>query len=355
MARLRWRAVVLAAGMLLAGACLPAPTPADPPAFTWLPAATPTHVSSAAPLATATAADPTQTPAAPSATRTARPRPMPTASPTDEPARRVPIIEYHYATFNMSPEVQMRPEWLEGQLRWLADNHFHTLTSSELAAFVRQGGAPARSVALTFDVGWTHFDEYSRLIVPALRRHGLRAIFFVLPSRISETCDGLTTCWPLLLAWQKEGLISIESHSMYHLDYTTLPPESIEQDAAKSKAVIEAHTGRPVLALCYPYDSVSLAAPYLLEKLGYLYAVAGPTRFDRSAHAADASPFGLPRVYPYSGEAIYPAIGGTHGMTFGELILAASAPEYFGPDGPPPTLEVPIDDSLDGLPAPAMP
>ncbi|MEP7357180.1 MAG: polysaccharide deacetylase family protein [Anaerolineales bacterium] len=257
----------------------------------------------------------------------------------------MPIIEYHYATFTFSQQVRMRPEWLEAQLRWLADNHFHTLTSAELAEFVRQGGAPAHSAALTFDVGWTHFDEYSGVIVPALRRYGLHAIFFVLPSRTSETCDGLTTCWPLLLAWQNEGLISIESHSLYHVDYTTLSPQDIERDAAHSKSIIEAHTGQPVRGLCYPFDDVSPAAAYLLEKLGYKYAVAGATRPDRSARAADPAPFALPRYYPYSGDADYPAIHGERGLAFGALMLAASAPERVIDQGPAATLEAPLDES----------
>ena len=55
---------------------------------------------------------------------------------------------------------------LAAGLLGLADNGFHALSSSELAAFIRQGSAPFSSVALTFDVGASHFDEYSQIIIP---------------------------------------------------------------------------------------------------------------------------------------------------------------------------------------------
>jgi peptidoglycan/xylan/chitin deacetylase (PgdA/CDA1 family) len=241
-------------------------------------------------------------------------------------ARRLPILEYHYSTFRMSAGVMMTSEWFDEQLRWLAENGFTTVTSAELAAFVAGDQAlPARSVALTFDVGASHFDDYSAVVIPTLRRHQFRAIFFVMPSQTRDTCDGRLTCWPDLLAWRDEGLISIESHSLFHYDFATLPPETIALDIARSRLAIEAKTGQPVVGLCYPFDSVNPAAFDLLAAAGYRFAVAGATRNDRSAQFGDAQPYSLPRYYPYSGEAFYPIISGTGGRTFAEMMLAATS------------------------------
>jgi peptidoglycan/xylan/chitin deacetylase (PgdA/CDA1 family) len=251
-------------------------------------------------------------------------QPSATQPQADEPAARVPILEYHYSSFEMLPTVMMRPAWFQAQLQWLSQAGFHTLTSEELAGFVaRRQAAPARSVALTFDVGASHFDEYVQDVVPALRRNHLRAIFFVMPSQTREVCDGKTACWPSLLAWRDEGLISIESHSFTHQDYATLSPEMLAYDIARSKAAIEAKTGQPVLGLCYPFDSVTPAAFDLLAKAGYRFAVAGATRHDRSAEWNDPQPYALPRYYPYSGQAMYPLIGGTGGQTFEQMMLGA--------------------------------
>ena len=281
------------------------------------PAATISPSATAAPAATQPLA------AFPAATATATAATPPTPAPL--PASRVPILEYHYNSFEMLPSVMMKPEWFEAQMRWLAAAGFHTLNSAELAGFVAGSQpAPARSVALTFDVGASHFDEYLSDIVPTLRREHLRAIFFVMPSQTRDTCDGQTACWPSLLAWRDEGLISIESHSFLHEDYATLSPEMLAFDIVRSKRAIEARTGQPVLGLCYPFDSVTPAALDLLARAGYRYAVAGATRPDRSAQWGDPQPFALPRYYPYSGESTYPIVGGTHGLTFQEMMLGAS-------------------------------
>jgi len=244
--------------------------------------------------------------------------------PQPAPASRLPILEYHYSTFRMADGVRMQTDWFENQLQWLDDNGYTTVTSQQLADFV-QGKAelPQRSVALTFDVGASKFEDYTNIVVPALRQHGFHGIFFILASRTLDSCaDPAIACWPMVKEWADEGIISVGSHTWTHLDYQTLTPQEIYLDAGHSKALIEEKTGHAVLGLCYPFDSVNPAAYDLLKSLGYQFAVAGFTRADRSALFNDSEPYNLPRYYPYSGN-YYPIIGGTHGQTFGEMLLGA--------------------------------
>lgn len=334
--KINWKRGALAAlSLAVAAACAGpgsgAPTPMTevtatvtaPEATAAPPTPTATLARSATPRVAATV---TVSPPEPSATR--RPAPTPTSLPTRARAQRLPIIEYHYATFFMAADVQMQPAWFEAQLQWLADQGYATLSSAQLADFVAGRWAPpAPAVALTFDVGASHFGEYREVIIPALRRHGFQAIFFVMPSQTRAACEGDFACWPDLLAWRDEGLIALESHTLTHYDFTTLPPERLALDIAGSKRAIEAQTGQPVLGLSYPFDAFAEAAPELLAQAGYAYAVAGAARRDRSAHFADASPFDLPRYYPYSGEAFYPRLGGPDGPTFAELMVAAGEGE----------------------------
>jgi peptidoglycan/xylan/chitin deacetylase (PgdA/CDA1 family) len=287
---------------------------------------TPTSTVTVAP------ASPTATPIVqPTSTMAAAPTSVPitVAEPTDAAplaiTQRVPIIEYHYSTFNMGEGVRMKPEWFEEQMRWLAENGFTTLTDQQLADFVAGTyWPPERSVALTFDVGASKFDDYTEVVIPTLRRYGFHAIFFVLASRTVDECDGENTCWPTLAEWQAEGLISVGSHSWSHIDYATMTPEQIVMDAGRSKKLIEEKLGMPVVGICYPFDSPNPAAFSLLETLGYKFAVGGHTRNDRVAVSGDAEPYNLPRLYPYSGEDFYPVIGGTGGLTFAEMMLAAA-------------------------------
>lgn len=242
------------------------------------------------------------------------------------PATRLPIIEYHYSTFAFAG-VEMRPDWFEQQLQWLAENGFYTLTIEELAAYVEGSFLPPeRSVALTFDVGISHFDDYSEVVLPALRRHGLHGIFFVQAHGVREQCDGKLACWDALAAWHAQGVISIGSHTLYHQDFNTLNAAQIAYELRRSKEIIQEKLGITVVGVCYPYDSVNLAAFAILESLGYHFAVGGWTRSDRSAHFQDPQPYSLPRYYPYSNDRMYPAMGGSGGLSFPELMAAAIAP-----------------------------
>ncbi|MGQ0602760.1 MAG: polysaccharide deacetylase family protein [Anaerolineales bacterium] len=238
-------------------------------------------------------------------------------------ADRVAVIEYHYSTFAMGEEVTMTPEWWQSQMQWLADDGYTTLTSEQFVDFVSGRYQPlAKSVVLRFDVGESKFDDYSTVVIPTLRRHNFHGLFFVLASKVDEECDGVTACWSSLQQWQREGLISVESHTLYHQDYTTLTPEQIYMDAGRSKALIEQHIGQPVRGLCYPFDAVSVTAFDILKDLSYEFAVGGYTRNDRSVNFGDAEPFNLPSYYPYSSAAIYPKLS-SGGRTFEVIVSEA--------------------------------
>lgn len=282
--------------------------------------------ATAAPLATARpTASPTSTAAATStATVTATPPAATSTTPftlTPSFAERVPVIEYHYSTFALTDQTVMHTAWFLKQLDWLKDNGYHTLTDAEFTAYLRgETPVPARSVVLRFDVAQSFFDDYVDVIIPALRERGQHGLFFILASRTSDDCDGVNACWPMLKAWADEGLISPESHSLWHLDYSTLPPEQIVIDAKRSRALIEAKTGHTVHGLCYPFDVVAPAAIDILRDVGYAFAVAGYSRHERGVLFADPDPYALPSIYPYSSDAAYPQLTSHLGYTFESLL-----------------------------------
>ncbi len=298
-------------------------------AATPIPAIAPTSTST--PVARVTPAAPTELPLQPVAaestqTPTTLPAVLPTSTATLMPnpealAERVPVIEYHYTTYASGDQTEMRTEWFLEQLDWLQANGYRTLTGEAFAAYVRgEASVPERSVVLRFDVAQSHFDDYADVIVPALRARGQHGLFFILASRTSDDCDGEHACWPTLKAWADEGVISPESHSLWHVDYATLPPEQIVLDAQRSRALIEAKTGHTVHGLCYPFDSVAPAALGILRDLGYDFAVGGYTRRERGVLFADPDPYALPSVYPYSSDAAYPELTSHPGLTFADLL-----------------------------------
>jgi peptidoglycan/xylan/chitin deacetylase (PgdA/CDA1 family) len=278
------------------------------------------------------APEPTPEPATPSATATLTRTPSPTATPSptptptrtptpQPPAARIPIIEYHHSTYRMSDEIMMTTEWFQEQMRWLADNGYHTLTAMELVRFLDGGAVPAQSAVITFDIGTPQEDNYAQVVIPALRKYHLHAIVFVVTGMIADSCgaDNMV-CWQELLQWSEEGLISVESHGVNHPDYATLSTEAQRWDAQTSKAVIEANIGRPVEGFAYPYDSFNDGAARVVQALGYQFAVAGNTRGDRAVQLSDPDRFHLPRLYPYSNPRIYPMMYGTPDRTFDQLV-----------------------------------
>jgi len=256
--------------------------------------------------------------ASPSATQ------PPTATPTQMVvADRIPIIEYHNPTFVLSDEVMMTPEWFDNQLRWLSENGYLTLDAAQLVDFLDGGAYPQKSVVLSFDIGVDRHSEYAQIVIPTLRKYGLNAIIFLVSNTnlIGDECDlGETFCWSELRAWSDEGLISVESHGIWHMDYTTLDAATQRTDAGLSKELIEENIGQPVLGFAYPYDSYNIQSFNLLKSLGYQFAVAGFSRSDRSALRGDSQRYSLPRVYPYSNPDVYPHLSTANGMTFEEMI-----------------------------------
>ncbi len=271
---------------------------------------------------------PTRLPASP----TAAPSRTPTASalpPTPTPfiaAQRLPILEYHDTGFNISGgQVAMTPEWFLEQMQWLRDNGFVTLTADQLLGFLDGSyDPPQRSVVLTFDIGQPRADDYQNVVLPALRQHGFHALFFVLTNAISDDGAENTISWAMLRQWRDEGLISVQSHGVYHPDYTQLSYGEMLWDARTSYDLIRAQMGQPPLIFAFPFDAAPDDPALLLQRAGYLAGMAGH-RSDRSALRLDADRFALPRYYPYADPDRYPILVGAEGWTFPEMILQAIA------------------------------
>jgi peptidoglycan/xylan/chitin deacetylase (PgdA/CDA1 family) len=86
----------------------------------------------------------------------------------------IPVFVFH----------SVEPEGFGRKLRHLADNGYRTLSVDEYVSVIRgQRPAPERAVLLTFDDGrgsvWT-------VAAPLLRRHGMKAVVFLVPGRMSD-------------------------------------------------------------------------------------------------------------------------------------------------------------------------
>jgi peptidoglycan/xylan/chitin deacetylase (PgdA/CDA1 family) len=251
---------------------------------------------------------------------------LPTATPKFEVvARHIPIIEYHYSTYNVDNRVMMTTAWFENQMKWLADNGFTTLNAADLVAYLNGEAFPQKSVVLTFDIGTAQKANFTNVIIPILVKYKFTALFFLLvnDSVVTDNCANPDKfCWDDLRRWQQDGTISIESHGIRHADYDTLTRDQMKWDAGGAFETISAKLGTPPLGFAYPYDSIPSQSPEVIQSLGYQFAVGGNTRRNRSVVAMDADRYFLPRIYPYSNLSIYPIIGGSTGLTFDQILTS---------------------------------
>jgi len=275
---------------------------------------------------------PTRTPSpVPSATET----PTPTLGPTAEPqpaAVRLPALEYHDTEYNASDgRVQMTTEWFRDQMNWLRDNGFTTITAEQLLGFLDGSlTLPQRSVLVTFDIGTHRADNYENVIIPTLRELGFHAIVFALTNAITEDGSDNSVTWEMLREWTAEGLISVQSHGVYHPDYRGLSFGQQLWDATTARDLITREIGTAPLLFAFPFDAVPDGAELLMQDAGYAAALAGH-RNERSILTSDPGRYELPRYYPYSSAAGYPALVGPEGWTFEQMLLQAIAPPAVSP------------------------
>lgn len=252
--------------------------------------------------------------------------PVPPGPPAEAPvlAKRIPVIEYQDTEYRQGPRVVMRTEWFLKQLEWLSDHGYKTLTGEELLRFVRgEFRPPQKSCAIRFDLSKPLYDNFRDVIIPALEKYSLRAFLFVQVNMVGEGNQDGCVSWGNLIEWEREGVIEIASHSVYHPDYKKISAAERLWDARESKRAIEEKVGQPIRFFGFPMDSAPEHPEAFLQAAGYSLGFVGP-RMERSVLFKDPDPYALPCYYPFSDPRYYPAINGMKGLDFGEMIEKAT-------------------------------
>ena len=113
----------------------------------------------------------------------------------------LPVFLYH----------RIDPEQLDAHFTYLRRNEYTTLHARQhFEALTGNGASVERSVVVTFDDGLADLYEHA---FPLLCRHKIRAIAFIIPSRVGE--QGMVT-WDHVREMHGSGWVDIESHSMHH-------------------------------------------------------------------------------------------------------------------------------------------
>jgi peptidoglycan/xylan/chitin deacetylase (PgdA/CDA1 family) len=187
----------------------------------------------------------------------------------------VPILMYHRVNIASAatPEITRRltvaPALFARQMRWLHDNGYRTITQRELLATLRCGRSLGRRpVMITFDDGYR--DAFFRAS-PVLLRFRMRATAYVITGRIS-TGDSDVLTWPLLRALEARG-VEIGSHTVSHVDLTTLGDERATRELRGSRLRLERVLGHTMPWLAYPFGAWNPHVERLAREAGYALAV----------------------------------------------------------------------------------
>jgi peptidoglycan/xylan/chitin deacetylase (PgdA/CDA1 family) len=164
--------------------------------------------------------------------------------------RKIPILIYHSIdefTGHGSKELYVTPKNFEKQMMYLRDHGYTLLTFDRWQDLDRVD----KPIFITFDDGYKNnlhaFEIFQKLKSERFKPTGTIFVisdFIGRSNRLSiSDLKGMTD----------SGLISIQSHTATHPDLTKITNYEFELQESKDK--IQKITGKPVIALAYPYGN----------------------------------------------------------------------------------------------------
>ena len=195
-------------------------------------------------------------------------------------AVRLPILMYHSISEGNGLRVPI--EEFRAQMAWLRENGYYTLSPEETYLVLTENRMPSeKCVWLTFDDGYT--DNYMEAF-PILKENDMKATVFMIGKSIDK---GHHLTEDQMLVMSRNG-ISIESHTINHLELNRMTAVQQEAEMVQSKELFDRMLDQDTTVLSYPvgrYNEESLA---LSEEAGYKMAVTtepGGASRDQGMHA----------------------------------------------------------------------
>ncbi len=169
------------------------------------------------------------------------------------------------------------PKALEAQMAALERAHFSPVTADQVAAHLATGKPlPRKPVLITFDDASA--GQYTRAL-PILRRHHLRATFFVMTVVLGK--PGWLTKGQVRAL--DRGGMEIAAHTWDHHAVPQYAGEDWRVQLDEPKAELEAIVGHPIDVFAYPFGLWNAAAFSHLRESGFRIAFQLSDKLDASA------------------------------------------------------------------------
>jgi peptidoglycan/xylan/chitin deacetylase (PgdA/CDA1 family) len=205
------------------------------------------------------------------------------------------VLYYHELSDDRSP-LSVPPELFSEHLAVLSSCRATVLTVSELVGALHDGGAPERTVVLTFDDAFAAAVREAR---PRLAVESMRATFFCVAGHLGGQSD-----WPSrpsgapvgpLATADELATLTGEGHEIGSHGWSHAPLDGdadLRREIVESQTALASATGSEVRSFAYPYGAPPTAAARVLVE--ETYDAACSTSIGRVGR--DTSPYYLPRV-----------------------------------------------------------
>jgi peptidoglycan/xylan/chitin deacetylase (PgdA/CDA1 family) len=231
-----------------------------------------------------------QPPTRRTATATRRTSRVPAARKVKGPHHQpVPILMYHVVQspppHAANPQLFVSAATFGAQVRHLAGLGYHGVTLEQVFDYWRNARAlPPKPVVVSFDDGYA--SQYTNAL-PVLRSVGWTGVLdlAVHNERVAGGMSVAKLRRLVAAGWE------VDSHTVSHVDVTTLDATGLQREVAGSRQFIRRQLHVPVDFFCYPSGRFDAAAIAAVMRAGYLGATTTQPGLARAA-----SPYTLARI-----------------------------------------------------------
>ncbi|GAB6257561.1 polysaccharide deacetylase family protein [Peribacillus sp. N1] len=184
---------------------------------------------------------------------------------TAESAVQLPILMYH--SISEGNRLRVPSEEFRSQMVWLRENGYYTLSPEEAFLVLTENRMPSeKCVWLTFDDGYT--DNFTEAF-PILKENDMKATVFMIGKSIDK---GHHLTENQMMEMSRNG-ISIESHTINHLELNRMTAEQQEAEMVQSKKLFDRILDQDTTVLSYPVGRYNEETLRLSDEAGYKMAV----------------------------------------------------------------------------------
>jgi peptidoglycan/xylan/chitin deacetylase (PgdA/CDA1 family) len=187
----------------------------------------------------------------------------------------LPILMYHRigpltpSLPAITKSLTVTPADFQAEVEWLSAHGYHAVSQLQAFEALEYGKPlPSKPVMITFDDGYRDVLWHA---APVLHRLHMPATAYIITDRVDGPDPSFLT-WPELVRLEKLGF-TIGSHTVHHLDLTSLSAADALSELADSKRTLEQHLGHPIQFFAYPAGRENPSVVALALKAGYVLAV----------------------------------------------------------------------------------